>query len=87
MPGKTMDVREQRVSFVVTARRGEKSFSALCEEFGISRPTGYLWLSRYEQDGLSGITERSRRPRQSGADVNVPRHFVKDVLGLDTKPG
>jgi transposase len=65
MPGQTMDVREQRVSFVVTARRGEKSFSALCEEFGISRPTGYLWLSRYEQDGLSGIAERSRRPRLS----------------------
>lgn len=57
-----MDVREQRVSFVVTASRGEKPFSALCQEFGISRPTGYLWLSRYRQDGLVGIAERSRRP-------------------------
>jgi transposase InsO family protein len=57
-----MDVREQRVRFVVTARRGEKPFSALCEEFGISRPTGYLWLSRYQQDGLVGIAEHSRRP-------------------------
>ena len=57
-----MDVREQRVSFVVTARRGEKPFSALCEEFGISRPTGYLWLGRYDRDGLAGIAERSRRP-------------------------
>ncbi len=62
MPWKTMDVREQRVSFVVTARRGEKPFSALCEEFGISRPTGYLWLRRYDRDGLQGIAERSRRP-------------------------
>jgi transposase InsO family protein len=62
MPWKTMDVREQRVSFVVTASRGEKSFSALCQEYGISRPTGYLWLSRYRQQGLVGIAERSRRP-------------------------
>ena len=57
-----MDVREQRVSFVVTARRGEKPLSALCEEFGISRPTGYLWLGRYTRSGLAGIAERSRRP-------------------------
>jgi len=57
-----MDVREQRVSFVVTASRGEKSFSALCQEYGITRPTGYLWLGRYRQEGLAGIAERSRRP-------------------------
>jgi transposase InsO family protein len=62
MPWKTMDVREQRVNFVVTARRGEKPLSVLCEEFGISRPTGYLWLSRYTADGVLGIVERSRRP-------------------------
>ena len=54
MPWKTMDVREQRVSFVVTARRGEKPFSALCEEFGISRPTGYLWLARFQQARSGG---------------------------------
>jgi len=60
-----MDVREQRVSFVVTASRGEKTFSSLCQEFGISRPTGYLWLSRYQRAGLRGVAERSRRPRWS----------------------
>lgn len=67
MPWKTMDVREQRVSFVVTASRGEKPFNLLCAEFGIARPTGYLWLSRFRQDGVSGIAERSRRPRVSPA--------------------
>lgn len=65
MPWKTMDVREQRVSFVVTANRGEESFQSLCQEFGISRPTGYLWLARYRREGLAGIAERSRRPRSS----------------------
>lgn len=62
MSWKMMDVREQRVSFVVTASRGEKPFSALCQEYGISRPTGYLWQSRFEREGLAGIAERSRRP-------------------------
>lgn len=65
MPWKTMDAKEQRVRFVVAATRREKSLTALCEEFGISRPTGYLWWRRYEQAGLAGIAERSRRPKQS----------------------
>lgn len=65
MPWKTMDLKEQRVRFVVAASRKEKPFSALCHEFGISRPTGYLWLRRYRDAGVSGIAERSRRPHVS----------------------
>jgi transposase InsO family protein len=61
----TMDVEEQKVKFVVAATRKEKSLTALCREFGISRPTGYLWRKRYQEAGLAGIAERSRRPRQS----------------------
>ena len=62
MPWKTMDVREQRMRFVVAATRREKSLTGLCREFGISRPTGSLWLQRYQQQGIAGIAERSRRP-------------------------
>lgn len=65
MPWKTMDVQEQKVKFVVAASRREKSLTALCQEFGISRPTGLLWRKRYEEKGVAGIAERSRRPRQS----------------------
>ena len=60
-----MDVREQRVRFVVAAARREKPLVALCREFEISRPTGYLWLKRYEKSGLAGIAEISRRPHHS----------------------
>ena len=49
----------------VAVGRREKSFTALCQEFGISRPTGSLWVKRYEQCGVSGIAERSRRPWHS----------------------
>ena len=65
MPWKTMDVQEQRVRFVVAAVRAEKPFTALCQEFGIARPTGMLWRERYRQSGLAGIAERSRRPQHS----------------------
>lgn len=73
MPWKTMEAEEQKVRFVVAATRQEKSLTALCEEFGISRPTGYLWWKRYEEAGLAGIAERSRRPKQS------PRRTATDL--------
>ena len=65
MPFRAMDVREQRVQFVVAAVRKEKPFRALCQEFGVSRPTGRLWLKRYREQGIEGIAERSRRPHHS----------------------
>ena len=84
MAWKTMDVQEQRVRFVVAASREEKSLTALCQEFGISRPTGMLWKQRYQQAGLAGIAERSRKPQHSPSQtseelerrvVEVRRHY------------
>ncbi len=58
----TVNVDEQRVRFVVSASRREKSMQQLCEEFQISRPTGYEWLRRYQGGGIAGVVEKSRRP-------------------------
>lgn len=65
MAWRTMDVHEQRVRFVVAASQRLQPFNALCAEHGISRPTGYLWLRRYEASGIHGIAEQSRKPRHS----------------------
>src|SRR5262245_66626259 len=58
---------DQRVRFVMRAASGKENMSRLCREFEISRPTGYLWLKRYREAGnsLTGVVERSRRPRNS----------------------
>ncbi len=58
-------VDEQRMRFVVLASRREKTMRELCEEFEISRPTGYEWLRRYERGGIAGVVEKSRRPEHS----------------------
>src|SRR5690349_20488003 len=34
----------------------------LCGEFGISRKTGYKIFDRYQECGIQGLTDRSRRP-------------------------
>jgi transposase InsO family protein len=80
MAWKAMDVHEQRVKFVVAASRREKPLVALCAEFGISRPTGSLWIKRYGEAGLAGIAERNRRPRTFPAQT--PWKQEEQVIAL-----
>ena len=75
MAWKAMDIQEQRVRFVVAASRLEKPSKLLSAEFGISRPTGSLWIKRYAEAGVAGISERSRRPRA------LCIHFASARLG------
>ncbi|MFC4346189.1 integrase core domain-containing protein [Cupriavidus numazuensis] len=51
---------EQRLLFIADHLRQVDSVSALCEHYGISRKTGYKWIDRYESEGLTGLSERSR---------------------------
>jgi len=52
---------DERMRFVIRLQDGE-SMASLCREFGISRRTGYKILERYEQCGLEGLSDRTRRP-------------------------
>jgi putative transposase len=63
MPWRTSTVETARARFVIDAEIAEDlSLSELCRRHGISRPTGYKWLQRAEEEGLSGLQDRSRRP-------------------------
>lgn len=55
----------ERLRFVQLYKSHSFAMSELCRRFGISRPTGYGWLSRYAQQGAEGLLERSRRPHRS----------------------
>ncbi|MGH9510946.1 MAG: helix-turn-helix domain-containing protein [Terriglobales bacterium] len=76
MAWKMMGIHEQRVRFVVAATQRLKSFGALCAEYEISRPTGYLWLDRYQKSGVQGIAEQSRKPhcspQRTAAELEQP---------------
>jgi transposase InsO family protein len=66
MPWKAKDAMQLRVEFVVQAKQAYKPLAQLCREYGISRPMGYLWLRRYQEAAsVTGLAERSRRPRHS----------------------
>jgi transposase InsO family protein len=52
---------DERMRFVIRLKDGE-SMASLCREFGISRKTGYKIFERYQECGLEGLSDRSRRP-------------------------
>lgn len=52
---------EERLRFVARLLEGE-AMSDVCRSFGISRKTGYKIYNRYKDQGLDGLTDRSRRP-------------------------
>jgi transposase len=61
----SVDREEQRMRFVIAVSRREKPLRQLCQEFEISRPTGYQWWKRYQAGGYQGVVEKSRRPKHS----------------------
>jgi putative transposase len=61
MPWKECHIMDERLRFVARLLDGEK-MAVLCEEFGISRKTGYKIYDRYKDCGVQGLTDRSRRP-------------------------
>src|SRR3954454_22262972 len=64
MGWREVSVAHQRQEFVMLASLAGANKAALCERFGISRQTGYLWLRRFAAGGQS-FADRSRRPMHS----------------------
>jgi transposase InsO family protein len=78
VPWKEKTVAMSRDEFVRRVLSKEKSKSALCREYGISRPTGDKWIERY----LSGeeMQDRSRAPFHT---VNkTPEEKEKLILNI-----
>jgi transposase InsO family protein len=67
----TVNVDDQRMRFVMCASRAGTTMCEACEEFKISRPTGYEWLRRYQAGGIAGVVEKSRRPLNSPTQTAV----------------
>ena len=66
-----MDEREQqrkirhRLAVLGHAEEVSGSIAATCRYYGISRPTFFKWLRRYEEHGDEGLRDRSSAPFHS----------------------
>ena len=62
MPWREVTAVDERKDFITAWKRQELSFSALCRGFGVSRPTGYKWIERFQESGEDGLSDESRTP-------------------------
>lgn len=58
MPWRESRVVTERMRFICAVDEAEVSFARLCEQFGISRKTGYKWVERYEKLGPAGLEDK-----------------------------
>lgn len=70
MPWKEMDAMSIKEEFIAFARQAGSNVRELCRQYHISSRTAYKWLQRYEQEGASGLMDRSKRPKHSPRQTN-----------------
>lgn len=66
---------KRRLAILRHAEEVTGNVAMTCRYYGISRQMFYTWRRRYDEDGLEGLRERSRRPLTS------PRATHVDVVG------
>jgi transposase-like protein len=65
----------RRLAIVRHAQEVTGNVSLTCRYFGITRQAFYKWLRRYEEQGLDGLRDRSRRPHV------IPHATKPEVVG------
>jgi transposase InsO family protein len=65
MPWKEQNAVSLKREFVEFASVDEANVRGLCKRFDISPTTAYKWMARFEQEGVDGLQDRSRRPKTS----------------------
>ncbi|MBL8206490.1 MAG: IS481 family transposase [Blastocatellia bacterium] len=61
---------DRKTQFIADYLRQALSLTELCVRYDISRKTAYKWIARYQQEGASGLNDRSRRPHHSPAQTS-----------------
>ena len=83
MPWKQTTPMEQKIEFICEWRTGKYTITDLCEHFGISRPTAYKLIYRFEKMGFDGLRESSRAPRNHPNQTS--KKITDSILNLKKK--
>lgn len=77
MPWKETRLETMREEFVKRVLSHEKSKSALCREYGISRPTGDKWIARYLAGEKMKDLSRAPKSRPNKTDSEIEKKIVE----------
>lgn len=83
MTWKEIKVGEQRKLFIQDFQTNNYNISELCRIYGISRPTAYLWINRFEEEGQSGLVDRISTPHNQ--PLSTPQYVINEIIKLKSK--
>ena len=78
MPWSETSPMDQKTQFIADVLRGGLPVVELCDDYGISRKTGYKWIDRYLKEGPEGLRDRSRRP--AGCPNGTSPELVQAII-------
>ncbi|MCX6332714.1 MAG: IS481 family transposase [Bacteroidia bacterium] len=81
-------IMSQRTEFCILTSKPGSNISEFCRRFKITRRTGYKWLERYYDEGLPGLTNKSRRPHHfpNQTSEGIEKYVIK-IRGKDQEWG
>lgn len=65
MPWSETTTMSERGCFIEDLESTLFTMTELCQQYGVSRKTGYKWAARYVSEGVEGLADRSRAPKHS----------------------
>ena len=78
MPLMEVSVMDQKLEFILHWKSKLTTFAQLCRDFGIARSTGYKYLKRYEENGMSGLDPLSTAPHNR--PNKTPEEIEKRII-------
>ncbi len=76
MPWEITDTMDQKIKLIAEYKSRNLNITELSGKYRISRPTVYKWIERYENQGVDGLKEQSRRPLRN------PSQTKEDIIQL-----
>ena len=83
MPWIEVKPMDAKILFISDWIRGQYNISELCRRHRISRKTGYKWINRYQEMGVDGLQDQSRRPAHSPEQVSYTTR--KEIIAIRKK--
>lgn len=86
MPWQGVTPVDLRQEFIKAYQSELYTMTELCDQYAISRKTGYKWVERFEIDGRAGLRDQSRRPHHSprATDPEVVARLLEARRGHPT---
>src|SRR6476469_8158398 len=87
MPWKDVKPMAENLCFIAEHLRQTASFSQLCQQYGISRKTGYKWVERYAQGGIDALGEQSTKRHTQERTPFAVEQMILQLRSQQGTPG